>query len=280
MNRVVPNYIFGTPTDFYASRALLSLPWKINSWLLESMIRILSGPPEKYGLNPKYRAFQSQPTVSPTLIHYIQRGYVNVKPNVKEFKGQTVVFEDGTQEEYDTVIMSTGYKISLPYLNKELLSSIFDEERNMIYLYKNVFAPEIGKTLAFIGFVQPFSGGILCMAETQGRWFSQLMKGCVTLPSPSVMKSHIKKDNDKIQKRFTHSNRHTIQQDPITYTDEIASFIGVKPSIWRNPTLAYHLLFGSCGTYQYRLNGPGKVSLQRIKKKRKIKMKRKEKKRK
>ena len=42
------------------------------------------------------------------------------------------------------------------------------------------------------------------------------------------------------------------------YTDEIASFIGAKPSIFRNPQLAWYLLLGSCGAYQYRLQGPGK----------------------
>jgi len=41
------------------------------------------------------------------------------------------------------------------------------------------------------------------------------------------------------------------------YNDEIASFIGAKPSIWRHPALAWHLLLGSCGAYQYRLQGPG-----------------------
>lgn len=40
-------------------------------------------------------------------------------------------------------------------------------DETTLRLFKNVFSPEIGYSLAFIGFVQPASGGILTMAETQ-----------------------------------------------------------------------------------------------------------------
>lgn len=54
----------------------------------------------------------------------------------------------------------------------------------------------------------------------------------------------------------------TIQTDYITYMDELASFIGVKPSIpWlflTDPKLALEVFFGPCSPYQFRLVGPGK----------------------
>lgn len=44
--------------------------------------------------------------------------------------------------------------------------------------------------------------------------------------------------------------------------DELASFIGVKPSIpWlflTDPRLALEVFFGPCSPYQFRLVGPGK----------------------
>jgi dimethylaniline monooxygenase (N-oxide forming) len=255
---VFPNYIFGLPTDMYSNRLFLWLPWKLGTTILETLISILVGHPAKYGLNPKYHAFQTQPTVSPTLIHTIQRGYVDVKPNVREFYETGVIFEDGTRGDYDTVIYSTGYKIDLPFLDDNLKATILNETNNEILLYKNAFSPEIGHTLLFCGFVQPFSGGILSMAEIQARWYVELMKGAVTLPKREKIIQIIKQDLKKIASRFSHSQRHTIQQDPIIYTDEIASYIGAKPSFLSNPTLFFHLLLGSCGTYQYRLQGPGK----------------------
>ncbi|XP_026581333.1 dimethylaniline monooxygenase [N-oxide-forming] 5-like [Pseudonaja textilis] len=63
-------------------------------------------------------------------------------------------------------------------------------------------------------------------------------------------------------KRYVKSQRHTIQVDFIDYMDELASLIGVKPSIWSrfitDPKLAQELFFGACTPYQYRLQGPGK----------------------
>jgi dimethylaniline monooxygenase (N-oxide forming) len=55
-----------------------------------------------------------------------------------------------------------------------------------------VFSPEIGPSLAFIGFVQPASGGVLTMSEIQARWFAEMCKARVTLPSKSHMEKDIK----------------------------------------------------------------------------------------
>jgi len=60
-----------------------------------------------------------------------------------------------------------------------------------LQLYKNVFSPDIGSGLAFIGFVQPASGGVLTMSEIQARWFAEVCKGHVTLPSKQVMETSI-----------------------------------------------------------------------------------------
>ena len=50
--------------------------------------------------------------------------------------------------------------------------------------------------------------------------------------------------------------------DYISYLDDLASFIGVKPNIpllfIKDPRLAWEVFFGPCTPYQYRLMGPGK----------------------
>jgi hypothetical protein len=62
----------------------------------------------------------------------------------------------------------------------------------LFQLFKNVFNPDIGQSLAFIGFVQPASGGVLSMSETQARWYAELIKGHINLPSKSTMLDSIK----------------------------------------------------------------------------------------
>ncbi|KAF6037959.1 hypothetical protein EB796_003737 [Bugula neritina] len=51
--------------------------------------------------------------------------------------------------------------------------------------------PEIGSELAFIGFVQPSSGGVLPISEIQAQWLAMVIKGGATLPSAIDMKESI-----------------------------------------------------------------------------------------
>lgn len=257
---IVPNYIFGLPTDHYACRFFLSLPWQVATVIFEAILILLSGNQKKFGLAPKMHALQTQPTVSPTLIHHLQRKNVKIVCNIQGFDGNKVLFEDGTEYEPDSVICCTGYKIDLPFLSDDLKKVILDEKRNTIELFKNVFHPYIGSSLAFIGFVQPASGGVLSMSEMQARWFAELCRGSVSLPSVGDMLWSIREEQDVNASRYFQSSRHTIQRDPILYNDEIASFIGAKPELLKHPQIAWRLAFSSCGPAQWRLQGPGRWS--------------------
>ena len=62
--------------------------------------------------------------------------------------------------------------------------------------------------------------------------------------------------------RYVSCQRHTIQVDYISYMDEIAKLVGVRPNFLKllltDPRLGLSVTFGSCTPYQYRLRGPGK----------------------
>lgn len=57
-----------------------------------------------------------------------------------------------------------------------------------------VFSPEIGNSMAFVGFVQPHTGGILAMSEVQARWFVYLMTGKIKLPTRDEMTKEIRQN--------------------------------------------------------------------------------------
>lgn len=253
---VVPNYIFGHATDLYACRLFFMLPFSLANFIFEKVISLVSGHPTRWNLNPKMKALQTQPTVSPTLIHHIQRKDIKIMPNVQRIEGSKVFFVNGESGEFDHIVLCTGYKIDLPYLSDSVRQAVLDEDTNEIKLYKNVFSPEIGPSLAFIGFVQPASGGVLTMSEIQARWFAEMCKGRVKLPEKTEMEESMEKEKRICEEKYYKSARHTIQRDPILYNDEIAEKIGAKPSIWKHPDLAWRLLLGSCGAYQWRLQGP------------------------
>jgi len=104
---VLPNYIFGSPTDHYACRLFFMLPVSVQKLVFELIVTLLDGHPSKWGYNPKMRALSSQPTVSGTLTFHVQRGNVKVRPNIASFDGSTVHFEDGSSTTCDAVIMCT-----------------------------------------------------------------------------------------------------------------------------------------------------------------------------
>lgn len=206
------------------------------------------------------KARQTQPTVSPTLIHYIQRRNIEVKPNTAALEGNNVTFTDGTKTASDVIVCCTGYHIDLPFLDDKVKAQVLEESTNEMKLLKNVFAPEIGASLAFVGFTQPASGGLLSVSEIQARWFSELCKGTIKLPSIEKMFHNMKQDQQRSESIYYASARHTIQQDPIPYIDEIASYFGARPQLWGHPSLAWNLIIGSCGPAQWRLQGPHKWS--------------------
>ncbi|KAF6292885.1 flavin containing dimethylaniline monooxygenase 5 [Rhinolophus ferrumequinum] len=213
---------------------------------------------EMYGLKPKHRALSQHPTVNDELPNRIISGMVKVKGNVKEFTETAAIFEDGSREDnIDAVIFATGYTFAFPFLEDSV-----KVVKNKVSLYKTVFPPNLEKpTLAIIGLIQPL-GATMPISEIQGRWVTQVLKGLKTLPSQSEMLRDITEAQEKMDKRYVESQRHTIQVDFIDIMDELADLMGVRPNLlslaFTDPKLALQLLLGPYTPIQYRLQGPGK----------------------
>jgi hypothetical protein len=162
---VVPKYVFGRPLDQMESPAAArALPWKVRQKLTTALLKVAVGDLSRYGLRkPAHGMLQAHVTVSDTILTRLAHGAVIPKPNLSRFEGSEAVFEDGTRAHVDVVVYCTGYRISFPFFDEELVSA----PDNRISLYKRVFHPEIDD-LAFIGLVQPL-GAIMPIAEEQGR---------------------------------------------------------------------------------------------------------------
>uniref|UniRef100_UPI0037E91EB2 flavin-containing monooxygenase 5-like isoform X1 n=2 Tax=Semicossyphus pulcher TaxID=241346 RepID=UPI0037E91EB2 len=212
-----------------------------------------------YNLKPKHRLFSQHPTLNDELPNRILSGTIQVKPNICRFQGSSVEFDDGSvEEDVDLVVFATGYRFSFPFLASQVLSV----SENKASLYKYVFPPQLERpTLAVIGLVQPL-GAIMPISEMQARWASRVFKGCTELPSEAAMIKDIQCKKDSMARRYVSSQRHTIQVDYISYMDEVAEQVGVRPSIPRllltDPRVGLNVLLGPCTPYQYRLRGPGK----------------------
>ncbi|XP_064371767.1 dimethylaniline monooxygenase [N-oxide-forming] 4-like isoform X2 [Dromaius novaehollandiae] len=219
--------------------------WKFNSWFNHT----------NYGL-ASVKSSNFNVIINEELPSCILSGTVVLKPNVKEFTESSAVFEDGTTEKIDVVVFTTGYVFSFPFL-EDSVRSLF---KHIWSLYKCIFPPQLEKpTLAIIGFVQ-LTGSVMVGAEMQARWVTGIFAGSNKLPPVSRMMADISKKEKQLVKRNS-PEKANMSMSFISYTDEIASCAGVKPSVLRllltDPRLALEVFFGPCSPYQYRLVGRG-----------------------
>jgi len=214
---VMPKYLNGKPTDEAASKLLTLMPLPVQRFVLGRMLGLTAGDMTSYGLpEPDHKLLEAHPTVSAELLSRLGHGDIEVKPNIDRFSGgRTVRFADGSEEEIDLVVYCTGYKISFPFFDEQLISA----EGNRLPLYRRVVSVE-HPGLYFIGLIQPL-GAIMPLAEAQAEWVADLLEGRGTLPPPVEMREAISAEEKKMKKRYVASKRHTIQVDFQPYLREL-----------------------------------------------------------
>jgi len=214
---ILPKYLNGKPTDESASPLLTRLPLPVQRFFIGRMLGLTTGDMTAYGLpQPDHKLLEAHPTVSAELLSRLGHGDIEVKPNIDRFAGgHTVRFADGSEEEIDLVVYCTGYKISFPFFDPELVSA----EGNRLPLYRRVASVD-RPGLYFIGFIQPL-GAIMPLAEAQAEWVADLLSGRGSLPPVGEMREEIAEAERKMRKRYVASKRHTIQVDFHPYLREI-----------------------------------------------------------
>jgi dimethylaniline monooxygenase (N-oxide forming) len=132
---VVPKYIAGTPTDQLGPRWLSRLPFQFTRALFVRELKHVQGPMENYGLpKPDHKLGQAHPTISADLLARIGHGRVTPKPNIERLEGRNVHFNDGTGAEIDTIVWCTGYRITFPFLENDMM----EVKGNRVPLYRRV----------------------------------------------------------------------------------------------------------------------------------------------
>lgn len=259
VGRVAPG---GLPLDIvYVSRKDELIQKLFPSWFNKTLEKKLNEPFDHklYGLQPKHAFFTQIPVINDDLPARIISGRVQMKPNIKEFSGSSVIFTDGSIiDKVDVVVFATGYNYGFPFLPAALQAKC----GYRLSLYKHIFHPTLTKpTLAVVGFIHGF-GAINPLAEMQARWATRVFKGLITLPTEKIMMEEIEKDTAEMHQKYACSERNPLQVDYIPYQDSLAEQIGARPNIpWlfvKDPKLALQVFYGPTTPYQYRLTGPGR----------------------
>ena len=207
---IIPKYVLGRPLD----QPILyhQLPNALLLRLVALGLAIQVGKLTNYGLpEPDHPVLHAHPTISSDILTRITHGRVQVKPNIRELDGDSVVFTDGSREQIDSIIYCTGYKINFPFFKPEIVEA----KQNDLPLFRRVFHPKY-RDLFFIGLLQPL-GAIMPLAELQSIWVSKYLLGEYALPAQQEFQRHIQQEHDKLSKRFGDSPRHTMEVDFLPY---------------------------------------------------------------
>jgi hypothetical protein len=203
---ILPKYLFGRPVDQLPNDP--RLPVKLRMRVFETMIRLFVGTPEKYGLpRPDHRFGSAHPTVSGRIIDRLQHGAITPKPNIARLDGDEVEFADGSRERVDVVVYCTGYRISFPFFDPAFISA----PDNRIERFRRVMHPDVPNVF-FVALVQPL-GATMPIAERQGEWIGDLLRGEYLPPGRAEMLRAIRAEDAAMRRRYVASKRHTIQVD-------------------------------------------------------------------
>jgi len=215
---VIPKYLMGRPLDKKSPAD--NLPPGIRFGIIERLLKSQVGKMSTYGLpEPDHKFGHAHPTVSGRILDRLTHGAITVKPNIASLDGETVKFVDGTEAHADIVVYCTGYKITFPFLDADVISA----EDNRVRLYKRMLHPD-HRGLYFPGLIQPL-GAIMPVAERQGVLIGEDLRGHYEPPSHADMEADVDDHEARMKKRYVASKRHTIQVDQEAYMREIAKEI-------------------------------------------------------
>jgi dimethylaniline monooxygenase (N-oxide forming) len=212
---IIPKYLWGRPLDQMGLSP--RIPFAIRQKILAAIIHSTTGDLERYGLpRPDHRIAEAHPTISDEILSALTHGTVTPKPNIQELEGSAVRFVDGTVVDADVVIYATGYKVTFPFFDPGFISA----PNNDLPLYRRVFHPEIPNVF-FIALLQPL-GATMPLAEAQGNWVGEYLRGQYALPSEREMRRDMDRERRKMFKRYVASPRHTMQVDFDDYLLELS----------------------------------------------------------
>ncbi|MBP5911186.1 NAD(P)/FAD-dependent oxidoreductase [Streptomyces sp. LBUM 1486] len=200
----IPKHLFGRPVDTIAAGGP-HLPMWLQQKLFGGLLRLLNGDPRRLGLQkPDHKLFETHPALNSQLIHHLQHGDITARPGIADTEGRTVRFTDGTSDEFDLILLATGYVHRVPVAQKY----IGDEQHPDLYL--SSFSRE-HEGLFGVGFVETNSGAYQ-LFDSQAQLIASFIRDTrAGLPTAERFARRIRADRPDLSGglRFVDSPRHT-----------------------------------------------------------------------
>jgi cation diffusion facilitator CzcD-associated flavoprotein CzcO len=148
---IIPKHVFGKPVDVIGESGP-HLPARLESMVFSRLLRLLEGDLRTTGLQkPDHRLLESHPIVNSQMLHHLRHGDLLARPDIVDTEGATVRFADGSEAEYDVIILATGYEQRVPFA-----PGLFGESYHPD-LYLSAFSRQHPGLYA-VGFIETNSG--------------------------------------------------------------------------------------------------------------------------
>ena len=211
----VPKFVFGRPMDGAVNLfEKIPMPRSLRNVLYSHWHRIMVGKNFRYGLpEPEHRIMDTHPTMNTVLPQLYAHGRVTAKPDIASFAANKVRFSDGSEVEADLVVFATGYAVSIPFLDDNL---IFGEDGRPL-LYLNVFHPEHDDLFA-VGLVQA-NGSIWRLADYQSQLVASYLVALAERHERAAWLGGLKAESHETRARasYVESDRHMLETNYYVY---------------------------------------------------------------
>jgi cation diffusion facilitator CzcD-associated flavoprotein CzcO len=252
---VLPKLAGGVPSDHvfftrWAALAAETFPVEVTQAALKKAILQFNGSPEQYGATkPDDDVTKAGITLSQYFLPLVAEKRIEVKPWIREIRGEVVAFEDGSEQEFDAILFSTGFELNLPYLSEEMREKLRVDNYSLD-LYRYTFSPDF-KGLAFMG-MHDQTGPIFPVLELQARWITYAWSGVVRPPTDDQMREAIRQFQPVRGARM----KTFVHQMALAFSREI----GTEPQLSANPELTRAAMFGPLAAVSFRIWGPEPLS--------------------
>ena len=186
-----------------------SVPAWLRNRIVRSLVYIVQGDMAALGFPATAKKVHA--TSNANIVNHIKYKRVIVKRGIAGIAGCEVTFEDGSREEFDTLIAATGYLIDLDFMDKRVVQV----EDNSLDLYMRM-VPPTWPGLYFLGFFNSDSA-LNWLAEGQSRWIREHELGNAKLPSRPEMLNEIDARKAWVKEQFKDTPRHGIEVEHMPY---------------------------------------------------------------
>lgn len=209
-----PKLIFGFAfTDITMKLYRKWIPDRLRRRIIAFLVFLIHGRMTDLGFKPLTR--RAHPTTSAVAVQHIAYRRILVKQGIERIEGRRVFFNDGSSDEFDTMIACTGYRIDLSFIAPEVVQV----KDNAVDLYKRTCAPG-WDGLYFMGLFNTTTA-LNLVYERQARWILAFERGEARLPAPAEMLVDIEEKKRWIAHYYQESFRHTIEEEHLFFLDEL-----------------------------------------------------------